>query len=206
MWRLLKTIKYIRNYTDGKIDIDDCIRVENGRIWFMGGIDCVLMTTDSWGELIKGLLEIHGPAIISTMKMAYKKCGFREMKDGKKIVPKDKLDILFKIWIDTGFVGEILEIKVGKDDNLERVENLHEAFIRLFEDKEINKLVVRVKDSFSVRALREIKLKTDFPACIVEPSHTCGALEAIFGGKWEVEETMCQAKGDKFCEWVFKKS
>ena len=205
MWKLIRTVVYIRKYANKKINIKDCIKVEKGRIWFMGGIDCVLMTVDSWGGLIKGLLKIHGPAILSTMREAYKKNGFEEMNAGKKIVPREKLGALFDMWIETGFVGKILNIKIGRDEELKEVPDMNSAFQELLRSKDINKLIVRVKDSFSVRALKSVKLKTNFPACIIEPSHTCGALEALVGGRWFVEETFCQAKGDRFCEWMFRK-
>jgi predicted hydrocarbon binding protein len=199
LFEKLKSGMQLKAYVEGKVKAIDCLKFEEGRLKLFE-IDSCILFLKSWGLLMKGLIDMHGPAIITTMKEAHKKDGIEEMNEIKRIVPKEKLGKIFSLWMDLGWVEKVLEAKIGRDENLRDI-SIEKAFSEIREDD--NKLIVRVKGSASSRAMKFVMKKSKFPACVYEPSYVAGAIEAFTGRKCEVEETKCEAKGDKYCEWVF---
>ncbi|MEM5834622.1 MAG: 4-vinyl reductase [Candidatus Aenigmatarchaeota archaeon] len=201
-WKSLEGASLFRKYVNGEIGIKEVVTVEKGGIKFFGIIPVFPMEAKDWGRLIEELIKIHGPGVVATMRMSYKKNGYEETKELKKILPKEKIIKLLEFWIDLGHIEKILEIKVGKNNELREV-----SFENILNEikEEDNKVVVKVKGSLSCKAVKEVMKKTRYPVCIHEPGYIAGFLEALVGGKWEVEETKCEGMGDKFCEWVFFK-
>jgi predicted hydrocarbon binding protein len=197
----MKTARFMKRYADGKLKIEDCLKIEKGKLLFMGGINCILLPIKDWGFIEKGIMEIHGPAVVSTMKMANKKAGYIDMNAMKKIFPKEKLFNLLKMYIEVGYVEKIIEIKIGNGDNL-RETTIEKGFVD-FNEKTDNKLIIKAKDSISSRSIKSVTKKVKYPVCFFEPSYLMGAFEAAFNKKCDVTETKCEGKGDSYCEWVF---
>ncbi len=63
---------------------------------------------------------------------------------------------------------------------------------------------VKLKNSYEAEAILKIYGKKDAPQCFF----VAGYLRALFGEMtgmaWEVTETLCEAKGDQYCEFSFK--
>jgi predicted hydrocarbon binding protein len=190
----------LKKYAEGKIKAIELIKLKKNRL-YLAGMDACIEPTRDFGLLIKGLVKMHGPAVLRTMKMAYKEAGVVTMREIKKILPLEKWDKLLQLWTELGYVGQIIEIKVGRDENLRENPSLEGVFLYIKDND--NKIRAKVKNTFSCRAIKSVMKKTTFPACIYEPSYTAGVIEAALGRKCEVEEMKCEAKGDKYCEWVF---
>jgi predicted hydrocarbon binding protein len=190
----------LKKYADGKIKAIELLKLKENRL-YLAGMDACIQPVRDFGLLIKGLVKIHGPAVLTTMKMAYKEAGIATMREIKKILPREKWGKILQLWIELGYVGQLIEVKVGRDESLREIPSLEGAFLYIKDND--NKICVKVKNTFSCRAIKSVMKKTAFPVCIYEPSYTAGVIEAALGRKCEVEEMKCEAKGDKYCEWVF---
>ncbi|MFH8086721.1 MAG: 4-vinyl reductase [Candidatus Aenigmatarchaeota archaeon] len=198
----IKTIPLFKKYIDGKITIKDAIKVEKDGIKIFGFISIASIDLVDWGTLLKELTEIHGPGVLSTMRMCFEKAGYEDARLLKRILPKEKMHRLLQLWIDLGHIRKILGIEIGKNNDLRKT-SLSVALSEIRDED--NKVVIRVQGSLSSRAIKSVTRKTRYPICVHEPAYVAGVLKVITGKEWEVEETKCEGMGDKFCEWVFTK-
>lgn len=197
----VKVARALRAYASGKKDVEDVIALEDNRLILLDGIETYPFMTDAWGNLIAGLLDIHGPAVLSTHRQAYKRTGREHAQEIADVLPRDQLMKLIQLWADIGFVETVHSFEILSDDG-ERSVDPDNVLTALQEDD--TGIRIRVGDTFSAKSVRDVGADVDYPVCILEPAYTAGALEVWIDRHITFEETKCEALGDDHCEWVFR--
>ncbi|MEM5882090.1 MAG: V4R domain-containing protein [Candidatus Aenigmatarchaeota archaeon] len=199
----IKAAMLLKKLANDEISTEELVRFNKKEgIIIFDIIKCMPLKETGLGLLIKGLIDLHGPGVIRTMRMAFKSDGYNDAKEALKIVGKEKAYKLINFWTELGYIEKLVEIKVGKNGDLKNTE-LNENFYKEFVESGYNTIIVRVKGSFSSLGYKAVAGKSNFPICVIEPAYIAGFIEATFDRRCDVDETKCEATGDDYCEYVF---
>ncbi len=185
---------HLKRYVNGKEDAATLLELQNNRLRIGGGDDTVPFRTRAWGQIIRSMIDLQGPAAVVGVKEGYKSVGEQDAQLLKKIFSTDDLGKLLQLWIDLGYV-DIIDITL--DDTSITLTDLGNHITNA------DTLTVLAENSFSVRSATENGFETDYPICILGPPYAAGFLESWTGRPCSVTEDTCQGMGDDHCTWHF---
>lgn len=191
--------KYINQYAAGEITTDEMTEWKEDGLYQASAIEIFPMAIEMWGALILGLIEKHGPAVVQPIRQRYLVAGREHGAIIEKVTGPENYTALYDMWADYGY-GEIMEVKIGTENNLREIEPSRLAVEFTDEDTMIQ---WKVKNSAESVGVQFMGGELDYPGCIFEPPYLQGVYETWFGRSCTMEETTCESMGDDHCTWVF---
>jgi len=163
---------------EGGLELKDTLKITSNKVYFLG-IEGTAFPTKEYGTGLIKLKEKFGDGILQGFKEGSRKGG-RELANHLKIENLEEAKFFIETLGRLGY-GKIIEFK-----------------------EESEKIIIRIKDSWTSRALKYNNYTTKFPTCYIELGLFQGILEGALKKEVESEEVKCQAKGDEYCEFLFE--
>lgn len=190
--------RLLQEYAAGDRDADSLLSHEAGKVVVAGGIDMMMLPTDSWGAILMGLIEENGRDIVSDIRSVYRQTCRGHAQMALQMLPADKLGAMFSLWTDLGYAEvEDVILHSGEDETEVTLADLPGSV-----GDDTDGITVRCINTVTARGVLANNSTAEGPVCTLWPAYLQGSLEAWIDREIVLEETACQATGAEHCRYI----